>query len=71
MPDRLIINYKNGTKDVFRDGSLDQKTYTIKGHASQLISAWKKQTAKVWELDSYNAVLLDEVSSVVVDTTWQ
>lgn len=61
---KLEIFYKNGQIDSFDEKQLDCTTWTLRGHASQLIQAFSKSSEGVYKIDSYNAVRLDEVASV-------
>lgn len=63
MKNLLLIAYKNGTSDEFAEDQLDTSTYTLKGHASNLIEDWQKG-GSLFKFDSYNAVNLTEVISI-------
>lgn len=64
---KLLIAYKNETSDEFSEKNLDCSKRTIRGHASNIISAWKSLAGNpVYSIDDYNAVLLDEVISIRV-----
>jgi hypothetical protein len=63
MKKGIYITYKNGHTDIFENGDLESKTWTMMGHASEVISAW--QTSKeIFKFDNYNAVCLSEVISI-------
>ncbi len=60
---KIIIKYKNGTEDIFEESELDSSTYTLKGHASNIINEWKSKFG-VYKIDHYHAVNLEEVISI-------
>ena len=66
MKKQLLIDFKNATGVSFSEENLDCRERTIIGHASALVDAWEKETKGVHKLDSYNAVLLDEIVDIKV-----
>lgn len=64
----LFIDFKNGEAVALGEESLDCSKLTIIGHAGALIRAWVTKKSGVYEIDSYNAVLLDEVVSIWIKT---
>ena len=62
----LYIFYKNGTHNVFEEKQLNCTKLTIRGHTSALIEAWQKGEKGISKIDSYNAVLLNEVICIRV-----
>lgn len=62
----LIISYRNGQSDVFEEEHLNCTERTIKGHGSAIIQAWRDKGKGLYEIDNYNAVLLEEVVCVRV-----
>jgi len=62
----LVIQYRNTEADCLTEKNLDCTKYTMMGHAGYLIDAWKKQKTGVYQIDSYNVVLLDEIISVTI-----
>lgn len=62
----IIITYRNKQSSIFEEKNLDCSKLTIKGHASSLIQEWKKLAGGIYEIDDYNAILLDEVIEVRV-----
>ena len=66
MKDYLVITYKNTADDVYEEKDLDCSKYTLRGHASVLIDKWSKASEKVYLIDHYNAISLEDVISIRV-----
>ena len=66
MKKLILIDFKSSTGVSFSEENLGCRERTIMGHASALVDAWEKGTKGVHKLDSYNAVLLDEILDIKV-----
>ena len=62
----MTISFKNGDSISFQEKELDQRTWTIKGHAAAIIKELQNPEG-FYKLDDYNSVLLSEIISVTVN----